>query len=886
MKQPNLSLWIVLIFLSFWACNSKKAVVEGPVKINPEVVEIEERVLEEVEIKEPKTLSIEETQAKYPSKPYRGSADRHFDLLHTKLDLKFNWEKQRVLGKATLDLTPYYYSTSTLVLDAKNFDINSITLTGRTAPLEFEYDSLQLNIDLGKEYKRGEKFTVIIDYVAKPNEGEVGGSAAISMDKGLYFINPNNTDPNKPQQIWTQGETESSSRWFPTIDKPNERCTQEIYVTVEDRFTTLSNGVMASSKKNADGTRTDYWKMETPHAPYLFMLAIGEYAVVMDKWKGMDVGYYVEKDYEPYARNIFAHTPEMLTFFSDMTGIKYPWSKYSQVVVRDYVSGAMENTTASIFGEFVQKTDRQLIDNSNDAIVAHELFHHWFGDYVTCEGWSNLTINEGFATYGEYLWKEYKYGRDEAEFHRLNSQRAYFMSTKNQGTRPIIDHYYDSREDMFDAHSYNKGGLVLHMLREELGDDAFFEGMNVFLKSKALNSAEIDDLRLVYEEVTGRDLGLFFDQWFKAAGHPILNISTSFDTINSQVKIVVEQMQDPEKNLAVFQIPLTVTIQTKTMTEPIVEEIFLDQRKQEFTIMSPSNYHFIRIDTSNTLLAEINRDLSTAELVYQYENYRDFKDRYSAVSGLSGNYSPWAQNLFVDALDDEFWGIRSKALSEVSIAGNAILIEKTIKMANNDPNSIVRSQAIKLLGDLEDLEYMDLFQSKALDSTEAYNVINASISAIQKLQQTTAEKIAELYIDSKDPGLMSTIGSIYAQSTNKEYLKFFEDNRYTVDPFASFGFYNSYQTLLLKTGNHFDKLETVQKLKEFITDKEANTFRKMAALRMVHGIWKDAKEKAEQENALPDNVDQFGKLDQIVDYIVRNVGEGRAQAMAKSMFNK
>lgn len=886
MKKPNFSLWISLIFLSLLACNSKKTVVDTPVKINPEIVETEERVLEEVEVKQPKVLSIEEMQAKYPSKPYRGSADRHFDLLHTKLEVKFNWENQRVIGKATLDLTPYYYPGSELVLDAKNFDIHSITLAGSGTPLEFEYDSLQLTIDLGREYKRGEKFTVIIDYIAKPNEGPVGGSSAISMDKGLYFINPKNTDPNKPQQIWTQGETESSSRWFPTIDKPNERCTQEIYVTVEDRFTTLSNGVKVSSKKNPDGTRTDYWKMDIPHAPYLFMLAIGEYAVVMDKWKGIDVGYYVEKDFEPYARNIFAHTPEMLTFFSEKTGIGYPWPKYSQVVVRDYVSGAMENTTASVFGEFVQKTDRQLIDNSNESIVAHELFHHWFGDYVTCEGWSNLTVNEGFATYAEYLWKEYKHGRDEAEFHRLNSQRAYFISTKNQGTRPIIDHYYRSREDMFDAHSYNKGALVLHMLRQELGEEAFFEGMNAFLKSKALSSAEIDDLRLVYEDLTGRDLGLFFDQWFKSAGHPVLNISTEYDSLGSQVVITIEQMQDPEKNVAVFQLPITISVQTKTMTEPIVKDIFLHQRKQKFSVMVPSNFHFVRIDTSNTLLAEINRDFSTAELVYQYNNYKDFKDRYSAVSNLSGNYSPEAQKLFVAALNDEFWGIRSKALSEISIAGNDILIEKTKKLAAEDPHSVVRSQALKILGELEDIELMDLFQAKALDSTEAYNVINASLTAIQKLQQTTAEKIAEQYAGSREPGLIATIADVYAQSKNKDHLDFFEKNKLKVDPFASFGFYNNYQTLLLRVGTHFEKLETLQALKEVITNEEENTYRKMAALRMVHGIWKEAKEKAEESNPLPANVDQFGKVDQIVDFIIRNLKSDGARNMAKNMFGK
>jgi len=222
-----------------------------------------------------------------------------------------------------------------------------------------------------------------------------GGSAAITSDQGLFFINPRNEDSEKPQQIWTQGETEWNSRWFPTTDKPNERCTQEMYLTVEDKYVTLSNGLLKSSKKNADGTRTDYWKM-----------------------------------------------------------VKYPWQKYSQVVVRDYVSGAMENTTGVIFGDFVQKTERELIDNHNDGIVAHEMFHHWFGDYVTCESWANLTMNEGFANYSEYLWFEHKYGREEADRHLRNEMNGYLGSVGQGGAHPLIHWGYNDKEDMFDAHIF------------------------------------------------------------------------------------------------------------------------------------------------------------------------------------------------------------------------------------------------------------------------------------------------------------------------------------------------------------------------------------------------------------------------------------------------
>ncbi|MGA0232728.1 MAG: M1 family metallopeptidase, partial [Saprospiraceae bacterium] len=382
------------------ACKTQQEIYEAPVVIEEELLDtlvVSAPIYKEVEV--PNDLPV-----------YRASATRKHDLLHTKLELSFDWEKQYVNGKAELTLRPFFYPTDQLVLDAKVFDIHSVTMDGNM--LEYDYDLQKLSINLGRKFTRDEKYTIQIDYTAKPNEGPSGGSAAITSDKGLFFINPLADNPNKPRQIWTQGETENSSRWFPTIDKPNERCSQEIYVTVDASFSTLSNGILVNSTPNPDGTRTDYWKQDAPHAPYLFMLGIGEYAVVKEEWNGKPLMYYVEQEFEDDAKAIFNHTPEMLSFFSEKLNYNYPWDKYAQIVCRDYVSGAMENTGAVVFGEFVQKTTRELLDSNNDDIVAHELIHHWFGDLVTCESWSNLSLNEGFATYGEYMWREYKYGHD------------------------------------------------------------------------------------------------------------------------------------------------------------------------------------------------------------------------------------------------------------------------------------------------------------------------------------------------------------------------------------------------------------------------------------------------------------------------------------------
>ena len=389
-------------FVFLFSCKTKKIVDASIYDFT-----IEERTLDSLIVTAPRIIKNDKD---YKLPNYNESYPRTHDLIHTKLDLKFDWENEQVIGKATLTFEPFFYSSSLLVLDAKDFIFNKVTYEGASENLKYEYNGELLKIDLGKEFKAKEQYKIFIDYVASP--AGTGGSEAITSNQGLFFINPRNEDPDKPQQIWTQGETEWNSRWFPSIDKPNERCTQEMYLTVEDKFKTLSNGLLISSSKNSNGTRTDYWKMNQPHAPYLFMVAVGEFAVVKDTWRGKPIEYWVEPKFEKDARAIFFNTIPMLDFFSEKLGVEYPWDKYSQIVVRDYVSGAMENTTAVVFGEFVQKRENDLIDATNELIVAHEMFHHWFGDLVTCESWANLTMNEGFANYSEYLWFEHEYGED------------------------------------------------------------------------------------------------------------------------------------------------------------------------------------------------------------------------------------------------------------------------------------------------------------------------------------------------------------------------------------------------------------------------------------------------------------------------------------------
>ena len=655
---------------------------------------------------------------------YRQAETRLYDLVHTKLQISFDWQKQQLLGTATLELRPWFYPQNTLVLDAKGFDLHKVQLLEGSSRklLKYKYDGKKLAIDLGREYTRNEAFFVEIEYTAKPNELPVGGSEAITSDKGLYFINPLGTDPQKPRQIWTQGETEANSKWFPTIDAPNQKSSQEMYISVDNRYKTLSNGVLVQSTLVNDSIRTDYWRMDKPHAPYLFMMAIGDFAVVKDQWNEIPVEYYVEPEYQRWAKNIFGHTPEMLTYFSEILGYPYPWPKYAQVVVRDYVSGAMENTSASVFMEDLQVDDRYLLDDNWDYIIAHELFHQWFGDLVTTESWANLPLNESFATYSEYLWSEYKYGADAAAETLLKEGDSYFREAADKQV-DLIRYYYDDREDMFDSHSYAKGSRILHMLRKYVGDDAFFASLNRYLKKNEYKPVEVHDLRLAFEEVTGEDLNWFFNQWFLASGHPVLKIDHRWE--GGKVVLEVEQQQDLS-NTPLYVLPLYVDIYTAGQKARYAMRI--NRQKQEFTFPAATQPQLVVFDAEEQLLAEVNHAKTAEELRYQYQMADHYISRYKALAALLEDSSPANRKTLVSALADTSGYMRRLALSAFEAyegADKKTVLEQISKIAAADKNTLVRADALSILAGLAPNAYREQFR-KGLED-RSYAVVAASV---------------------------------------------------------------------------------------------------------------------------------------------------------------
>ncbi|NEU08992.1 M1 family peptidase [Flavihumibacter sp. R14] len=661
---------------------------------------------------------------------YRGSYPKRTDIIHTRLDLSFSWDSAYVFGKATIDAKPYFYPSDNIVLDARGFRINSVALKIKEerSPLQYTYDGKKLTIKLDKQYSRDQKYTVFIDYTAMPYKLKAGEDISSNDDRGIYFINRDGKDKNKPRQIWTQGETECNANWFPTINGPQEKMTQELNITVADEYVTLSNGSLEYSSMNGDGTRTDSWRQEQPHSTYLTMLAVGNFAITKDKWRDKEVNYYTEPAFAPTAKLVFGKTPQMMEFFSKKMGVDYPWDKYSQIVVRDFVSGAMENTTASVFYDKLNMTEGEYLDNNHEDIISHELFHHWFGDLVTAESWANLPLNESFATYGEYLWEEYKYGREKADLKGLEDMLAYLNSTRQKQV-DVIRYNYADREQMFDEVSYQKGGRIIHMLRWTVGDDAFFKALNLYLTRNSYKTVEINDLRLAFEEVTGQDLNWFFNQWFLASGHPVLGIQTAYDAEKQVATVSLQQEQDLTKT-PLYRIPMAVDIYAGGKV--VRKDVILDQQNQTFSFSSPTAPELINVDAEKYILAVKKETKPLSQVVFQYKNAPLFMDRFEAVLMLQENKNEQvARQAMMDALGDKNEAIRQIALAftaSVPQEERMAVYQQVRKMALSDPVSLVRAAAVTALAkSFSNNNNQDIFEQTAKD--KAPSVIKATLEA-------------------------------------------------------------------------------------------------------------------------------------------------------------
>ena len=590
---------------------------------------------------------------------------RSFDVLNYTIRTRFDVPNRTVIGDETVTLKPLAGGFKSFVLDASSMKIEAVTLADSHTTLQWTQPPDKLAITLDRVYEPTESINVRIQYRAIP-------------EKGLYFI-PQTRGPagsSRPAQIWTQGEPEENHYWFPCYDFPDDRATSEQYITTGAEEIAISNGTLLETTTNADGTHTFHWKMEQPHSSYLVSLVVGNYTKLTDTYKNIPVEYYTYRGTEEDARRAFAKTPEMMRVFSEKLNFEFPFNRYAQTIVANFIFGGMENITATTHADTeilgVTSKESQL---STENLVSHELSHSWFGDLVTCKDWSQAWLNEGFATFMEAAFREYEAGHDAYLAEMRSSSYLYFLEDTLKYRRPIVYERYRSPIDLFDATLYKKGSLILHMLRETVGDEMFWKALNKYLNENQNKLVETSDLERAFEETTGQNLGWFFDQWVYKAGYPELRVRSLYEPRTRVLNLDVTQTQAPDATTpAVFRLP--VEIELATAQGKRTEHIEITGRHQSFTFKLDSKPLLIRFDKGERILKKLDFPQPTARLAYQLAYSSDAIGRLEAAEALASKATRMKLDSNViaalrrSAASDSFDGVRAASVSALMKAKN------------------------------------------------------------------------------------------------------------------------------------------------------------------------------------------------------------------------
>ena len=571
--------------------------------------------------------------------------DRSCDIVHLKLELNLDVDNKRLEGVATHTLAAINDGLASVELDAAELQIRSVSSADGT-PLQYAYEDNLLRIDFATSINSGEQVIIQTSYECTPR-------------RGLYFNAPDAGYPDRPRQVWTQGEDEDSRYWFPCLDYPNERFTSEIIVTVPRAWTTISNGRLVSVTENGQ-VKTCHWSQEVPHPTYLMSLVAGEYTEIRDEWDGVPILYYAPQGREEDTRRAFGNTPKMMRFFADRIGAAYPWHKYSQVAVADFIFGGMENTSATTMTDSLLHDERAHLDYSADGIVAHELAHQWWGDSLTCRDWSQSWLNEGFATYFDLLFKEHDRGVDEFRYAVLQDANSYLSEDSGHYRRPIVNNVYNQPVDLFDRHLYEKGGLVLHMLRSVLGDELFWKAMRHYYAKHAGDSVTTEDLQRAVEEATGKNVDWFFHQWVYRGGHPDFKVTYSWDEDTNTAQLTVSQTQASDEITPIFRVPAEVAFVTSEGRRTL--RLNLSQKEQTFYFSLDEKPKMVQFDPGYWCLKTVEFTRPKEMLLYQLEHDEDVIGRIQAAQDLAKLGAPdCVDALKAAVLNDGFWGVRAEA---------------------------------------------------------------------------------------------------------------------------------------------------------------------------------------------------------------------------------
>lgn len=626
--------------------------------------------------------------------------DRSYDVLHYKIELSFDEEKKMVIGRTTTTFVPFGSSFNTVEFDAEDITFLSVSMGKR--PLKFDSLAKSIRITLDRSYSFRDTLKVTMEYTALPL-------------RGVYFVQPDSGYPDKPQQIWTQGEDMDNHHWFPCWDFPNDKATSEVIATVKSNYTFLSNGKLVSEKENKkQGTKTFHWLQSKPHVSYLIMFAAGEYAVLKEKADGIPLEYYVYKNHTDDAKACYAHTAPIMKFFNSRIGFKYPWDKYAQVIVADFVAGGMENTSATtLMDRITVYNARARVDESPASLIAHELAHQWWGDVVTCKDWRHIWLNESFASYFDPLYFEYAYGKDEFINIMYNAQLAGIGADRSLGRKPIVS------VGSYGANIYPRGASVLHMLRFILGDELFWRSLQHYITKNQYRSVETNDLKLAIEEVTGQNLYWFFDQWVYKAGYPKFEVTYQYHDTSNTLSMTVRQTQMLDSLTGLFTTPIDVEIVSGGTSA--VHRITVSKKESTYTLPASAPPELVLFDKDNRILKEVtypNRSL--AEWKYQARSGSDVIARKTAAAELAklDSSASTAALLASIAVKDPFWGVRQAAVNALgSMKYHSDVKKQALISALSDKKPQVRASAAAQLGSIKSAEVSAALRSALNDSS-------------------------------------------------------------------------------------------------------------------------------------------------------------------------
>jgi aminopeptidase N len=679
----------------------------------------------------------------FPPTQYIPSHD--YDTKDISLNLHFDWEHEQAIGSATITLAPLVDNFRKVEFDAGHITFTGIKLSsGKVVTFVTDAEKQKLRVELDRAYLHTEELTLVIEYHTNgPLSGRLGLTGG-----GLKFIKPTTDDPSRPRQIWSQGESEYNHFWFPCYDHPNDFFTSEIYATVEKPLSVISNGKLIATKDNGNGSRTFHWKIDQPHASYLSSIIVGEFTPIVQDYAGIPVITNVYPSEVVEGKVTAARMAEMVKFFSEITGLKYPYAKYAQTVVRDF-GGGMENISATTQTDNMIHDARAELDQTSDSLESHELAHQWFGDYVTCRSWSDIWLNESFATYFQALWDEHNLGHDDFLYLDVKFNQEQYYSTWRQGSRrPIVTKNYANPDAVFDNYAYPRGGAVLHMLRTFLGEDNWRHAINYYLHKYANQPVETEQFRIAIEEATGESMDWFFDEWLYRMGHPVFQIIKTYDSASRQLSLTVKQTQkiDPDSQypqVKWFQTPVDIEIVTASGAR--IERVRIEPKEEQtFVLSADSEPLLVNFDYQGTLIKEVEFKKTTAELTYQLSHDQDVLGRLWALDQLNGQ----AQNETTPApareaiiakiaetlTQDKFWGVRLDAATMLARGGSAA--RGALVAATKDSNARVRARALRSLGTSKDPALAATF-AQALND-QSYAVIREASLALGQTKDPSA----------------------------------------------------------------------------------------------------------------------------------------------------